>query len=110
VFDISRQLDATSSGYIALDELLPYIGQDESEGETHQPPENNVWPDWLLAENQLHLMKQLLTKLVTAAEQRAVKPFEVFGIFDPTSEGLISADDFAKVLSKLCEELSADEM
>ncbi len=112
MYDICKQIDINNNGFISLEELTPYIDEDQSRnrGENKRGTDLGSWPEWLVSENKVYLAKQILGKVIDSIERLGLDPLKAFSIFDPDSAGIVESKDFSRVLSKLCPEAVVDEM
>ena len=110
VYDICKQIDVNNDGFISLDELIPYIGENQSQENLGEKNSfNKLWPDWLIAENKICLAKQILMKISDSISERRLNSTRGFKAFDPDNSGLVSEENFIKVLRKLCPDIGNDE-
>ena len=111
MYEICRDIDIDCNGYISFEELFPYIGSeggmDNSQG---SKIENSIWPEWLILENKAFLAKKIIMKLINSQEKSMMSPLSAFSIHDLENNGTIDIQSFSREISKLCPELSVDEM
>eukprot|EP00826_Nyctotherus_ovalis_P016444 TRINITY_DN14757_c0_g1_i3.p2 TRINITY_DN14757_c0_g1~~TRINITY_DN14757_c0_g1_i3.p2 ORF type:complete len:136 (-),score=41.29 TRINITY_DN14757_c0_g1_i3:48-455(-) len=109
VYKICKQIDMNQTGYVQLEDIIPYIEQSQAKANTKES-ENELWPEWLRNEDKVHLAKEVLGKIVEAVKQRRIVPEKGFRVFDPDNTGFINEADFSKVLSKICPDVGTEEL
>lgn len=111
MYDICKQIDINNNGFISLEELIPYIEEENGKQKIEATrPVSDLWPEWLVSENKVYLAKQILMKLIASIQNSGLVLEKAFRVFDPEDSGAVSDIDFAKVLSKICMDASVDEL
>jgi len=105
-----KKIDKNNTGYIVLEEIVPYI-ENKSQAKLHNKElVNELWPAWIRNEDKVHLAKEILLRIVEAVKRRGIDTEKGFRVFDPDNTGTISEQDFSKVLSKICPDLGTEEL
>lgn len=111
-----QELDEDGSGTITIDEFLHYFqhldSNNESEYERKKAEEElyeNAWPEWVTRENKLEYAKAIILKLFDCLRKTPnISPEQAFQIFDQREKGLVSVENFKKILTMFFSDARLD--
>jgi Ca2+-binding EF-hand superfamily protein len=117
IFRMCSQLDNDGNGTITLDEFLYYFQHldtdDLNDFERRSAEEElyeNIWPDWVIKDGKIDSTKQILLRMYDAMRKTPnISPEQAFQIFDQREKGLISAENFRKILTMFFADAKLEE-